>query len=296
MARSPIRNWLEYLTFRVLINPLEWLPFRAAFALARAYFGVLRRVVGRLDRVGRENLIAAGYPATEEILDGMWRSIARMMVVVAKLPQRHRSTVGEWIEYEGLHHYEELKRQGRGILFATGHLGNWELSAVAHAWLTEPMHVVVRPLDNGLLDDWVMRRRSLGGNRIYPKGDATRSIVKALKRNEPVGILVDQNYAGSDAVRVDFFGRPASAQPAFARLAAHTGAGVIPGFAVWDESRKKYVLHFQAPVALTGDVAQDTQRVQAAIEQAIRLHPDQWLWIHRRWKTVPPEPKHEKFV
>jgi len=178
-------------------------------------------------------------------------------------------------------------QRGRGVLFATAHLGNWELSAYAHALLAAPMDIVVRPLDNPLLDALVERRRSLSGNRIIGKQEYARAILKALAANRAVGILVDQNSAADAGVFVDFFGAKACAGVGFVKLAARSGAVVIPGFAVWEETEKRYVLRFRPPVEITGDAVRDTQAVQTEIERAIRQHPDQWLWIHRRWKTRP---------
>jgi KDO2-lipid IV(A) lauroyltransferase len=174
------------------------------------------------------------------------------------------------------------------VLFATAHLGNWELSAFAHALLAAPMHVVVRPLDNPLIDALVERRRSLSGNRLIFKKDYARAILKALAANEAVGILVDQNASLDDGVFVDFFGVPACAGTGFAKLAAHSGAAVIPGFALWSETERRYVLRFYPPVPMTGDAARDTAAVQKQLEEVIRAYPDQWLWIHQRWKTRPP--------
>jgi KDO2-lipid IV(A) lauroyltransferase len=98
---------------------------------------------------------------------------------------------------------------------------------------------------------------------------------------------VDQNSAADTGVFVDFFGVKACAGVGFAKLAARSGAAVIPGFAVWEEAENRYVLRFRAPVTITGDAARDTQAVQSELERAIREYPEQWLWIHRRWKTRP---------
>ncbi|HYO82421.1 MAG TPA: lysophospholipid acyltransferase family protein, partial [Bryobacteraceae bacterium] len=145
----------------------------------------------------------------------------------------------------------------------------------------------VRPLDNPLLDRLVERRRQLSGNKVIEKKDGARAILKALARNHAVGVLVDQNVAADEGVFVDFFGKPACAGTAFARIAHRSGAAVIPGFAVWSEEEQRHVLRFDPFVPMTGDAAADTARVHAAIERAVRRSPDQWLWIHRRWKTRP---------
>jgi KDO2-lipid IV(A) lauroyltransferase len=174
------------------------------------------------------------------------------------------------------------------VLFATAHLGNWELSAYGYALLAAPMNVVARRLDNPLIDRLVERRRALSGNRVILKHDSARAVLKALAANEAVGVLTDQNAALDSGVFVDFFGIPASANAGFAKLAAHSGAVVIPGFALWSAERCRYILRFFPPIAMTGDARRDTQAVQARVEAAVREHPDQWLWIHRRWKTRPP--------
>ena len=259
--------------------------------LARFYTWLLDHLVPRLRRVALDNLEFA-YPEKDErersqIVDGVFASIARLLAVFARFPTLNRQNISDWIRYEGLEHYWEAKARGRGVLFATAHMGNWELSAFAHSLLTEPMNIVVRPLDNASIDALVERYRRLSGNRIIGKRDAARGIVRALRDNEAVGILIDQNTTPAEGLFIDFFGRKACAGTAFAKIAAHTGATVIPGFAVWSQREGKYVLHFYPPVPITGDPQQDTQRIHSVLEQVIRENPDQWLWIHRRWKTQP---------
>ena len=223
-----------------------------------------------------------------EIANGVFRSIARLLVSFAKFPRMNRENVSEWIRYEGYEHFESALQCGRGVLFATAHLGNWELSAFAHALLSSPMHIVVRPLDNPKIDRVVERRRMLSGNRAIEKVNFLRAMLKALEANEAVGILIDQNSSLDQGVFVDFFGVPACAGTGFAKIAAHTGAAVIPGFALWSEQEKRYVLRFYPPVPIAGNVEEDTARLHKLLEEVIRQFPDQWLWIHRRWKTRPP--------
>ena len=219
--------------------------------------------------------------------DEVYRSIARMLVSFSRFPRIRRENISSLIRYEGFEYFEEALRKGKGVLFATGHLGNWELSAFAHAFLAAPMHVVVRPLDNPLIDALVERYRGLSGNNILSKRDFVRPMLKALQRNEAVGILVDQNAALGEGVFVNFFGHKACVSPSFAKLAARTGATVIPGFAVWSEDEGRYILKFYPPVLISGEAEADTQRIQSALEHAIRQHPGEWLWLHRRWKTRP---------
>ncbi|HEU0141436.1 MAG TPA: lysophospholipid acyltransferase family protein [Bryobacteraceae bacterium] len=295
MARSPrssLRDRAEYAAAYLLLSSLRLGSRRFAGMLARGYVAVLDRAVPKLRRTAIANLERA-YPEwppaqRKAVADDVFHSIARLLVAFARFPSIDRSNVSEWIRYEGREHFEEAKRQGRGVLFATAHLGNWELSAFAHGLMAEPMNVVVRPLDNPLIDRLVEHRRTLSGNRIIEKKEAARAILKALDRNEAVGILIDQNSGLDQGVFVDFFGIPACASVGLARLAAHSGALVIPGFALWSEKENKYVLRFHAPIEMSGDAARDTARLQAMLEGVIREHPSQWLWIHRRWKTRPP--------
>jgi KDO2-lipid IV(A) lauroyltransferase len=222
------------------------------------------------------------------IAGGVFHSIARLLVVFARFPRITRDNIHEWIRYEGYEHFEEARRRGRGVLFATAHFGNWELSAFAHAIMSGPMHIIVRPLDNRLIDDLVSRWRGLSGNILIDKREFARPILQALKDNEAVGILVDQNASPEGGAFVDFFGVPACAFTGFAKIAAHSGAAVIPGFALWSEQEGRYVLRFDAPIEITGDAVADTARIQRHLEQIIRQYPEQWLWIHRRWRTRPP--------
>jgi len=286
---------IEYLLAWAVVHSLAIAPRGLAEWLARLYTRFLDLGIPRLRRVGLRNLEMA-LPALSadertRVIDGVFRSIARVLVSFARFPQFNKENIHEWIRYEGYEHFESALKQNKGVLFATAHLGNWELSAFAHALMSGPMHVVVRPLDNDRVDRLVEARRALSGNRIIGKREFARSILRALKDNEAVGILVDQNAGLEDGVFVDFFGMQASTGAAFAKFAARSGASVIPGFALWSEVERKHVLRFYPPVPVTGDIACDTQRLHARIESVIREYPDQWLWVHRRWKTRPPGEK-----
>lgn len=273
---------------RLVLTILRYAPLPIAHFIASLCTQTFDLAAPRLRKIALANLELAGFGSRQDIVDGVFKTLARSLVVFARFPDIDKTNISAWIRYEGFEHYAEAKRRGRGVLFGTGHLGNWELSAFAHALMTEPMNVVVRPLDDRRVDELVERRRQLSGNRIITKKDAARTILRALKANEAVGILVDQNSMMNEGVFVDFFGVPACTNVAFAKLAAHSGATVIPGFALWSHEEQRYVLRFYPPVDVTGDAAEDTQRLHQAIEQVIRQYPDQWLWIHRRWKTRPP--------
>ncbi len=290
--RSALRDTLEYSLARLIAASLARPPLPIANWLARRYASLLDIALPRLRRVALANLAMAlpHLPPAEHhrIAGGVFRSIARLLVTFTRFPQLTPNNISNWISYEGFEHFEEARRRGRGVLFATAHLGNWELSAFAHALMAAPMNVVIRPLDNPKIDAFVERLRTLSGNRLIGKKDYARGILKALAANQAVGILVDQNASLEEGAFVDFFGVPACAGLGFAKLAAHSGAAVIPGFALWIEERQKYVLRFYPPLEITGDPEADTQALHRQLESVIRGYPDQWLWIHRRWKTRPP--------
>ena len=256
-------------------------------ALSQSYARLLDVAAPRLRHTAILNLQRAGFNNSSEIADGVFRSIGRLIEAFARFPRMSPKTIHNLIRYEGLENFTNTVARRRGVLVATAHLGNWELSAFAHAWMTGPMNIVVRPLDNPKVDALVEQRRAMSGNNIIAKREAARGILRALERGEAVGILIDQNTTPDEGVFIDFFGTKACAGTAFVKFAHHTGAAVVPGFALWEEKEHRYVLRFYPEVPMTGNVPEDTQRVHSALESVIRQYPDQWLWIHRRWKTRP---------
>jgi KDO2-lipid IV(A) lauroyltransferase len=290
------KNWLqihaEYAVASALVFGLRALPLPMATRLAFGTARVLDLAIPKLRRTAVKNLELA-FPeldtrARMRIVDGVFRSVGRLLLALARFPSLNAANAAKLIRYEGLEHYYHAKRNGRGILVATAHLGNWELSAFAHAYLTEPMNVMVRPLDNLLIDRLVEERRMLSGNRLIYKKDGARAVLKALKQNEAVGILVDQNTTIAEGSFVNFFGMAACANTGFVKLAYHAQATIIPGFLLWDEASKSYILRFYPAIELCGDAQADTQEIHSQLERVIREYPDQWMWIHRRWKTRPP--------
>jgi Kdo2-lipid IVA lauroyltransferase/acyltransferase len=286
-----VRRWIEYGAALAAVKSLEYAPRSAAYVLARFYTRLLDLAAPRLRRVAMRNLTLALPEKTHtehrQIADDVFRSIARLLVTFAKFPGIGRGNVAQWVRCEGYEHVEAALARGRGVLFATAHLGNWELSAFAHGLFFSPMHVLVRPLDNPLIDGLVERRRTLSGNHVIDKRNSAREILSALAANEAVGILIDQNSTPDQGAFVDFFGTPACAATGIAKIAAHSGAAVIPGFALWNGRERRSVLRFYPPVEITGSPEEDTARLQKRLEAVIREYPGQWLWIHRRWKTRP---------
>jgi KDO2-lipid IV(A) lauroyltransferase len=195
--------------------------------------------------------------------------------------------------YDGLENYERAYTRGKGVLFLTGHFGGWELSAFTHSLHGHWLHVVMRPMDNPYLDRLLQQYRTMYGNKTVAKDDFVRGLLAAMKAGETVGILMDTNMTPPQGIFVDFFGIPACTASGLARIALRTDAAVVPGFTVWDSALQKYRLRFDPALELvrTGDVEADiianTQMFTKVIEDYVRKYPDQWLWVHRRWKTRP---------
>lgn len=284
-----MRARLEYWAFAAVIASLRRTPLPLAHVLARFYVRAFDVSMPRLRKIAYRNLSTALPEADRPLItDGVFRSVARMLVAFSRFPDLQRTNIGQWIRYEGLEYFIEAKRRGRGVLFATAHLGAWELSAFAHALMSEPMNVVVRPLDNPLIDAAVAKHRAASGNTLIPKKDAARAIFRALHRNEAVGVLIDQNVLPEEGVFINFFGVKACAGTAFVRIAQKTGAAVIPGYALWSDAEGRFILKFYPLLEFSGNVQADTQSLHSHLERVVRDNSDQWLWIHRRWKTRPP--------
>ncbi len=291
MKKTSLQRHAEYFLALTLVLLMQKLPLFLAAHIAAATARILDLALPKLRRTAETNLTFAlpGLNARQrrKIINGTFQSVGRLLLAIARAPRIHSQNVHQLISYQGLEHYQAAKQSGKGALVATAHLGNWELSAYTHAIMTEPMHVMVRPLDNPLIDALVERRRTLSGNHLIYKKEAARNVLKALRANAAVGILMDQNASEAEGVFVNFFGKKASANSAFVKFAHHSGAKVIPGFAFWSKETQSYILRFYPEIPMSGDVAEDTQRIHAFLEQVIRQYPDQWMWIHRRWKTRP---------
>jgi len=228
------------------------------------------------------------------ILRGEFASLGRQLAEVCRFPRYTQENIEEVVVYDGFENFEQARSRGKGVLFLTAHFGGWELSAFAHSLHGNPMNVVARALDNKYLDRLIQQNRTRHGNRIVEKDDFVRGLLGAMKAGESVGILMDTNMTPPQGIFVDFFGIPACTASGLARIALRTGAAVVPGFTIWDEALKKYRLRFEPAVELvrTGDLEADihanTQKFTGIIEDFVRRYPDQWLWVHRRWKTRPP--------
>jgi Kdo2-lipid IVA lauroyltransferase/acyltransferase len=292
-----MREALEYGFAWTLLRLLGVLPRGVARSAGAALGAVVWWVLPKLRRTGLRNLELAypEMPAEERnrILRRVYRHLGWQLGEFCQMPRYTPENTRDRIRYEGLERYLAAQERGRGVLIVTGHVGAWELSSFWHSLMGHPMTMVIRRLDNARVDRMVNDIRCLHGNRVVHKDDFARGLLQAMRRGETVGILMDTNMTPPQGVFVPFFGVAACTASGLARVAMRTGAAVLPGFLVWEVAERKYVLRFGEEIALvaTGDderdVWENTARCTAAIEGVVRRYPDQWLWVHRRWKTRP---------
>ena len=282
---------------RSMVALLGLLPRSAARGVGAGIGATAFRLLSRLRKTGLRNLELA-YPQKTraerlKILRDEYRSLGWQMAEFCQMSKYTPESATKFIRYEGLDNYLAARARGNGVLVVTGHLGAWELSSFYHSLMGYPMSLVIRRLDNPRVDALVNTIRTRHGNRVIHKDDFARGLITAMHAGETVGILMDTNMTPPQGVFVPFFGIEACTASGLARVALRSGAAVLPGFLLWEESEQKYVLHFGEELELirTGNAADDivanTALFTAAIESTIRRYPGQWLWLHRRWKTRP---------
>jgi KDO2-lipid IV(A) lauroyltransferase len=293
-----MRQRLEFILVFVLVRGLGALPRRLARAAGAGLGTMAFAFTRRLRRTGDRNLEIA-YPGRDaawrrRIVRQLYRNLGLHLAEFCLMSRYTPASTRGLVRYAGLEHYLAARDRGRGVLVVTGHLGLWELSSFYHSLMGYPMSMVIRRLDNPLVDRLVNGIRCLHGNTVVHKDDFARGLLGAMRRGETVGILMDTNMTPPQGIFVDYFGTPACTASGLARLAMRTEAIVLPGFLTWREDEKKYVLEFGEPLELVRtsndeqDVAANTQICTTAIETWVRRYPEQWLWVHRRWKTRPP--------
>lgn len=294
--------WLEYLAVRGLLGFLGLLPRRAAVAAAAGAAGVGYYLLGGLRRVAFTNLTIA-FPELDEagrrrLAKGAFRNIGR---IIGELSQFARSTpesINSLIEFrvdpEVYATYKRLKSEGRGVIIVSPHLGNWEVLVFGWAVYDAPMSYLARPLDNPKIERLTHRLRTKFGNRPIGKSNSVMEASRVLREEGLLGILADVNAHPKEGVFVPFFGKDACTSTGVALLALRTNSMILPMCAAWDEREGRYIgIHgpLMAPVT-TGDRKEDVRQTTAAftaeVEKLVRRFPDQWLWIHKRWKSRPP--------
>jgi Kdo2-lipid IVA lauroyltransferase/acyltransferase len=290
-------EWIQYAVAWTLIKTLGVLPRGTARSMAAVGVRLLLLALPKLKKTAEFNLRLAFPEWTDaqrrSTLKKMTRNLGWMAAEFARMPSYTKENIESVVILDGHENFLAGHSRGKGVLYLTGHIGAWELSSFAHALYGFPLHYMARPLDNKPLDAMVNEYRGLSGNKPIFKNESARAMLRILKEAGTVGILADQNTMPGEGVFVDFFGTPACTTTGIARVALHTDAAVVPGYVYWDENLRKYRLRFEPPVELvrTGDaerdIAENTQRFAKVIEEIVRKYPEQWVWIHARWKARP---------
>lgn len=293
-----MREWLEFAGAWLGIKALGVLP-RAASRWLGVWFATVAFALRTPLRRAAEFNLRLAFPEWSEaqrkaVIRGMIRQVGWMAGEFSQFPRYTRENIGRIVAIDGAEHFECARARGKGVLFLTGHMSAWELAPFAHALYGHPLNFLVRPVANRRVDALVNSYRCLSGNAPIEKNRAARAMLKVLAEGGTIGILADHNTTREEGVFVDFFGVPACTSSGLARVALRTGAAVVPGFLRWDEPGRKYILSFAPALELCrsgddeADVMKNTARFTKVIEEFVRAHPDQWLWVHKRWKTRPP--------
>ena len=233
-----------------------------------------------------------GEARVQDTARAVYAHFGRMLLDILWLERRSREEVLALTDVEGDEHVTAALAEGRGVLFPTAHIGNWELQGIAHAWVHGGTGVVARPLDNPALDARLSAFRVRCGNILISKHWAIPQVMRLLREGRAVAFLMDQNVQESAGIFVDFFGRPAATTTAVAAFAVKTRCPVVPGYSLLRPDGR-YRLIYTPRVEWTpsgdrrADIARLTQLLTHRIESWIREAPEQWLWVHRRWKTQP---------
>jgi Kdo2-lipid IVA lauroyltransferase/acyltransferase len=300
-----VPDYLVYLIVRVAVCVLQALPVETARRLGRRIGSAAFRFDRRHRNVARENLDAAfpGQLSERQITRLTQRVFQHFGVMFAELLVLPRVFhLHQWRRHVRLQGHEPMVRlmlQGRGCLMLTGHFGNWEMVGYALGAFGFPLHSVARPLDNPYLENFLVRFRQRTGQTLITKKGGFGDMTDTLARGELLGILADQN-AGSRGLFVEFFGRPASSHKAIALIALDRNAPLVVGYARRVGRRFFYEVGIEEiidPAEYADDpdaVRKLTQRYASALERIIRRSPEQYLWMHRRWKSQPGDRKRKR--
>src|SRR2546425_13020401 len=299
-SRPRARDWLEYLALRAAFGALAALPLGAALRAGELVALVAYALDRPHRRIGMRNLEIA-FPEKRvrerrRILRASFLNLGRMATELARLPRLSAERLRDMVRFVDEEWWREAMSWERstGVLVLSGHFGNWELLVFAHGMRGHPVHMVHRTIANPLVDRWLNALRARAGTRTIRKRHAARAVLAALHERGFLVLPFDQNSTRGLGVFVDFFGCPASTNAGMARIALRTNAPLVPVFIVRQGRSARHRVHVLPTLQVergddpVEDVRRNTQRFTAVFEEMVRRYPDQWLWMHKRWKTRPP--------
>jgi KDO2-lipid IV(A) lauroyltransferase len=293
---KPLENWLTRQFLYTLQQTARWAPDGARAPMGAGLGRALSIAVPKMGRSARANL-AHAYPELsaleiERLTRRCFWHLGQTLFEFLQMPNWDKAEIMRRVKSGGTGHLDAALAAGKGAILISAHYGNWELAAARLAAAGYPLRVIVRSADDAGAEALLQRVRTGAGYQVISRKDGTREALAALRRNEVLVVLLDQNTSQAE-VFVQFFGRPAATASGPAVLARRTGARLVPGFIrrLPDGTHYGEVL---APIEweATGDPEREvldiTQQLTAAIEAWIRVEPEQWLWMHRRWRRKPP--------
>ena len=284
------------LILKALSALLSCLPLRFALAVGRALGWVIGSVV-RYRRAYAQSALSSSFPEKpageiRDILRRMYGNIGMDFVEMMRLPRLSEAAARELVSVENVENLKSAYEQGRGVLALCGHIGNWEWLATLTPLSGYPLTIIAKSIKNASLQEfwWGVRQRF--GSRVLPAHNSYRPCLKALKNGGIIGFMLDQNMTRDEGIYVDFFGRPACTTPGLAYMAFQSRAPVVPVFICRQPDVRRHVIKILPAIDPPADIEPEsvrafTQHCTAVLEQIIREHPEQWTWIHYRWKTAP---------
>lgn len=300
--KSSVQVWAEYSVVRAMLALLGIMPLKMASALGMGIASLGYRLLGRHRRVGLRNLEIAFPEMTHAERDALlrksFRNLGRVLAYFSRFDRLDEEAMRSMVHYDPDPGFAaSLKKvvdAGRGRIILTGHTGNWELQALSYPTFFGPVSFLARRMDNPLIDAHVEKIRTRLGNKQIDKENSASAIIRLMRRGGSVGILADVNAHPNEGIFVPFFGIPASTSAGIAMLAQRSNSVIVPMLLIWDEQLGKYRIVYRDIIEPldTDDRKNDIERMTAmcaaATESLIREFPDQYIWIHRRWKTRPP--------
>ena len=293
-----LQTWLFYcFTWLVAL-----LPERVSDLLGSGLGLLMHRLMGKRRRIAVENIArtleymrsqpgwSCSIPDAEGIARETFRNIGRSLVEVCRLYHGHGDALISHIELRGKEHYDAALSKGKGMIFLTGHCGNWELMALANNRLIgSTMSVVARRQNNPYLNSMVEKMRMRYENRVIYKDNALKNMMAVLRKQGIIGLLVDQAVFPEEGCLINFLGRPAWASKAPVLLSRKLGVPVVPSFI--HREGDHYVITIYPELVFSGDSSEagwaaDVKVYSSAIEDFITRHPTSWYWVHRRWKRA----------
>jgi Kdo2-lipid IVA lauroyltransferase/acyltransferase len=295
--RNKFQTRLEYLVVRSIFAFIGMFPLKISLKIGKITGNILASLVPKLKKTANRNLEIAlpdlSNAEKSKILNGCLQSLGRQLGLVSHFKKFSHEDIQNLVELDGREIFEKTHALGKGMLLFTGHFGSWEVFNLLPLAFGYPMNLLVRRIDNPKVEAFVDSFRTFFGGKTIDKTKSARTMFRLLENGEMLGVMADLNAQEREGVFVDFFGVAASTTTSIARLALKTDAIVMPVFAVWNEEKQKYVVHFEQPIEFTKGENNDenirdlTQKITAAVEKYVRKYPEQWMWIHKRWNTRP---------